>query len=166
MSKISKKEWIRTLKFLFFSVSAGVIQIVSFTLLDLIPNFDYVFKAYIALTLSVLWNFTLNRNFTFQSASNIPIAMLKTLGFYVIFAPLSIHLADIYLVKTLGWNEILVTACSMIINFVAEFLFQRFFVFGNSIDTNKRAQEKAKLEKKEENVQEKANDVQEERITL
>lgn len=150
--KINKTEVLRAIKFLLFSISAGVIQIVSFALLDLIPNLDYVIKAYIALTLSVVWNFTFNRNFTFQSAGNIPMAMLKTLCYYVVFAPLSIHLSDIYLVKTLGWNEILVTGCTMIINFVTEFLFQRFFVFGKSIDTNQRA--KTKAAKAEEDVKE------------
>ena len=135
MAKIEKKEWIRTLKFLLFSISAGVVQISSFSLMDLIPNFDYVFKSYIAITLSVVWNFTINRKLTFRSINNVKVAMLKTLCFYIVFAPLSIHLADIYLVKTLGWNEILVTLCTMIINFVTEFLFQRFFVYGKSVDS-------------------------------
>ncbi len=135
MAKIEKKEWIRTLKFLFFSISAGIIQFASFALMDLIPNFEYRIKAYIALTLSVLWNFTVNRKFTFQSANNVKIAMLKTICFYIVFAPLSIELADIYLVKTLQWNELLVTACTMVLNFVTEFLYQRFFVYGKSVDT-------------------------------
>lgn len=135
MNQEKKKEYIRALKFLFFSISAGVIQFVSFALMDLIPNFDYVIKAYIALTLSVVWNFTFNRKFTFKSVNNVPIAMLKTLGYYVVFAPLSIHLADIYLVKTLMWNELLVTGCTMLINLVTEFLFQRYFVYGKSVDS-------------------------------
>lgn len=135
MAKIEKKEWIRSLKFLFFSISAGIVQFASFALMDLIPNFEYRIKAYIALVLSVLWNFTINRKYTFQSANNVKIAMLKTLCFYIVFAPLSIELADIYLVKTLMWNELLVTACLMIINFVTEFLYQRFFVYGKSVDT-------------------------------
>ena len=146
MNKEKKKELLRVLKFTLFSISAGVIQFVSFALLDLIPNLDYVIKAYIALTLSVLWNFTFNRKFTFQSASNVPVAMLKTLGYYVIFAPLSIHLGDMYLVKTLLWDELIVTAVTMIINFVTEFLFQRFFVFGKSIDTNEQAKKQAAKE--------------------
>ena len=139
-AKPDKKEVLRAIKFLLFSVSAGVIELVSFTLMDLIPNFDYVFKAFISLTLSVIWNFTLNREFTFKSANNVKIAMLKTLGYYIVFAPLSILLADMYLVKTLGWNEILVKAITMLVNFVTEFLFQRFFVYGKSVDTNARAQ--------------------------
>ncbi len=134
--KVERKELIRALKFLLFSVSAGVIQIGSFTIMDLaFANFSYVLKSYIAVILSVLWNFTFNRKFTFQSASNVPIAMIKTFCYYLVFAPLSIHLGDMYLVKTLGWNEILVQAITMVINFVTEFLYQRFFVFRNSIDT-------------------------------
>lgn len=136
MAKIEKKEIIRAIKFLLFSISAGVIQITSFTLMDLFTGWDYVLKSYISVTLSVLWNFTFNRKFTFKSASNVPIAMAKTFAFYLIFAPLSIHLGDLYLVKTLGWNEILIQAITMLLNFVAEFLYQRFFVFRNSIDTN------------------------------
>ena len=136
MAKIEKKEVLRVVKFLLFSISAGVIQITSFTLMDLFTGWDYVLKSYISVTLSVLWNFTFNRKFTFKSAANVPIAMIKTFAFYIVFAPLSIHLGDLYLVKTLGWNEILIQAITMLLNFVAEFLYQRFFVFRNSIDTN------------------------------
>ena len=135
MESQKKKEIIRAIKFLLFSISAGAIQIISFTIMDLFTDMDYVLKSYIALTLSVLWNFTFNRKFTFKSASNVPVAMLKTLGYYVVFAPLSIHLGDLYLVKTLGWNEIIIQAITMVIIFVTEFLFQRFFVFGKSLDT-------------------------------
>lgn len=138
----NKKEFWRIIKFALFSISAGVIQFGSFALLDLLTNIPYVFKAYISLILSVVWNFTFNRKFTFKSANNVPIAMLKTLGYYVVFAPLSIHLGDIYLVKTLCLNELLITAITMIINFVTEFLFQRFFVFGKSLDTNNLANKK------------------------
>ncbi len=148
-----KKEIFRAVKFLIFSISAGIIEIVSFTLLDLIPSFGYVLKAYVSLSLSVLWNFTLNRKFTFQSANNVPIAMLKTLGYYVVFAPLSIHLADMYLVQTLGWNEILVKFVTMLVNFVTEFIFQRLVVYGKSVDTNERA--KAKVQAEEQNTNEK-----------
>ena len=142
MAKIEKKEIIRAIKFLLFSISAGVIQITSFTLMDLFTGWDYVLKSYISVTLSVLWNFTFNRKFTFKSASNVPIAMAKTFAFYLVFAPLSIHLGDLYLVKTLGWNEILIQAITMLLNFVAEFLYQRFFVFRNSIDTNIKNKDK------------------------
>ncbi len=129
-----KKEFWRAVKFTLISISAGVIQLGSFALMDLFID-NYVLKSYVALTLSVVWNFTINRNFTFKSVASVPIAMLETLGYYAVFGPLSIHLADLYLVKTLGWNEILVQGMTMIINFVTEFLFQRLVVYRNSCDT-------------------------------
>ena len=150
---MDKKELWRVVKFVLFSISAGIIDLGSFALLDLIGGLGYVAKAYISITLSVIWNFTLNRKFTFQSANNVPIAMLKTLGFYVVFAPLSIHLADLYLVQTLGWNEIIVKGVTLIINFVTEFLFQRFVVFSKSLDTNERA-----LSKTQNNAESKITD--------
>lgn len=134
MEKQRVKEYLRALKFTIISISAGIVQIGSFSLMDLFID-SYILKSYIALTLSVLWNFTINRKLTFKSVANVPIAMLKTLGYYVVFAPLSIHLADMYLVKELGWNEILVQGISMLINFVTEFLFQRFVVYGKTCDT-------------------------------
>ena len=142
MQNGKRKELIRVIKFILFSASAGIIQFGSFAIMNAVTNWSYVLKAYISLTLSVLWNFTFNRKFTFQSANNVPIAMLKTLAYYVVFAPLSIHLGDIYLVKTLGVNELLITAITMIVNFVTEFLYQRFLVFGKSLDTNKNAKSK------------------------
>ncbi len=136
MATISKKEWLRSLKFLLFSISAGIVQMGSFALMSIfLDDTYYRLKSYIAIVLSVVWNFTINRKLTFKSANNVKIAMLKTLCFYIVFAPLSIELGDLYLVKTLGWNEFLVMLCSMIINFITEFLYQRFFVYGNSVDT-------------------------------
>lgn len=141
MTDTRKKELIRAIKFLLFSTSAGIIQIGSFALMDILTAWDYVLKSYISVTLSVLWNFTFNRRFTFKSASNVPIAMAKTFVYYLVFAPLSIHLGDLYLVKTLGWNEILIQAITMLVNFVTEFLYQRFFVFKNSLDTIEKKHE-------------------------
>ena len=133
---MNKKELWRAAKFTLFSASAGLIEIGSFTLLNEFTGLSYWPCYLIALTLSVLWNFTLNGNFTFKSASNVPVAMLKVACYYLVFTPLSTWLGD-YLVETLGWNEYLVTALNMVINFVTEFLYQRFFVFGKSIDTKK-----------------------------
>lgn len=130
----SMKEFWRTVKFTLFSLSAGIIQIVSFTLLTNLTPLPYEARYLIALVLSVLWNFTLNRKFTFQSAANVPIAMLKVAGYYLVFTPLSTLLGG-FLVDTLGWNDYLVTILNMILNFVTEYLFDRFFVFGDSIDT-------------------------------
>ena len=135
------KEFWRVIKFTLFSISAGLIEIGTFTLLNEIAHLPYWVSYLIALTLSVLWNFTLNRKYTFQSAANVPAAMAKVALFYLIFTPLSTGLEH-YLTMNLGWNEYLVTALNMVINFVTEFLYQRFFVFGNSIDTNQQAAQK------------------------
>ncbi len=134
---MDKKEIIRTLKFVGFSISAGVIEFLTFTALTELTPLPYWPRYLIALVLSVIWNFTLNRKFTFQSANNVPAAMAKVLGYYCVFTPLSTllgsHLAEA------GWNEYLVTALNMVLNFVTEYLFDRFVVFRNSIDTNDRA---------------------------
>lgn len=135
---MNKKELWRALKFLFFSVSAGLIQIGSFALLNELSGWPYWPSYLISLTLSVLWNFTLNRKFTFQSAANVPVAMLKVLGYYLVFTPVSTLLGN-YLAEGLFWNAYLVEILMMVLNFVTEFLFQRFFVFGKSMDTNGRA---------------------------
>ena len=129
-----KKEALRAVKFTLFSISAGLIQIGTFTLLNELLHLPYWLSYLIALVLSVLWNFTLNRKFTFQSAANVPVAMLKVAAYYAVFTPLSTLLEHL-LTMELGWNEYLVTAINMVLNFVTEFLYQRFFVFGRSIDT-------------------------------
>ncbi len=145
MSDSRKQELMRTLKFLVFSISAGVIQILSFTLMnEFLGGWWGYWPSYlISLVLSVLWNFTFNRRFTFKSASNVPIAMLKVFAFYAVFTPLSTLLGD-YLVKTVGWNEYLVTVMNMVINLILEFLYQRFFVFKTTMDTNDLAAKKTK----------------------
>ena len=128
-----KKELLRSLKFTLFSISAGVIQILSFTLLFELLHLEEWLCNLISLALSVLWNFTLNRKYTFQSAANVPIAMLLTAAFYVVFAPLSSWWTKA--LTDIGWNAYLVEGLTMVSNFVLEFLFQRFVVFRNSIDT-------------------------------
>ena len=134
MSSEKTKELVRFVKFALFSASAGLIEIGVFTLLNELTGLPYWLCYLTALICSVLWNFTLNRNFTFKSASNVPVAMLKVACFYLVFTPLSTVLEH-FLTTGLGWNEYLVTAINMIINFVTEFLYQRFFVFRDSIDT-------------------------------
>lgn len=145
MANEKKKETVRVIKFVFFSISAGLIEIVAFTLLNELMKWPYWPCYLIALVLSVLWNFTLNRKFTFQSANNVPIAMLKVAAFYAVFTPATTILGD-YLAETLGWNEYLVTGMNMACNFVTEYLYDRFVVFGKSLDTNKAALEKEKRE--------------------
>ena len=131
------KEFLRVVKFTLFSISAGLIEMGAFALLNELLHLPYWLSYLVALVLSVLWNFTLNRNFTFHSAANIPIAMLKVAAYYAVFTPLS-TLGGNYLAEDLGWNGYLVTAINMVLNFVTEFLYQRYFVFGKSIDTKKK----------------------------
>ena len=130
------KEFMRAIKFTFFSISAGLIQIGAFTLLNELLRLPYWLSYLVALVLSVLWNFTLNRRYTFKSAANVPVAMLKVAAFYVVFTPLSTALEHWY-TAGLGWNEYLATGANMLLNFVTEFLYQRFYVFGKSIDSRK-----------------------------
>ena len=132
-----KKELMRSVKFLLFSVSAGIIQIASFTLLEELTPAPHWLAYLVSLVLSVLWNFTFNRKFTFHSAGNIPVAMTKVALFYLVFTPLSTWWTDA--LTGAGVNEYLVLAGTMIVNFVTEFLYDRFFVFGKTIDTDGKA---------------------------
>ena len=132
---VKAKEIIRTLKFVLFSAGAGIIQTVTFTLLNEFVTDKYWYAYLPALVLSVLFNFTVNRKFTFKSANNVPIAMLKVAAYYVVFTPLSTWWGDIMAEDWL-WNEYLVLAVTMSINLSTEFLYQKFVVFRNSIDTN------------------------------
>ncbi|MBQ3727946.1 MAG: GtrA family protein [Spirochaetales bacterium] len=129
-----KDELTRTIKFTLFSISAGLVQILSFTLMNELLDLPYWPCYLTALILSVIWNFTLNRKFTFKSANNVPVAMMKVLGYYAVFTPLSTIFGN-WLAEDLLWNEYLVTILNMIINFVTEYLFDRFVVFGRSIDS-------------------------------
>lgn len=142
---MNRKEILRSLKFLLFSLSAGIIELGAFSLLNELTAWSYWPCYLIALVLSVLWNFTLNRRYTFQSASNVPKAMALVFAFYCVFTPLSTLLGN-YLAEGLHWNEYLVTAINMIANFVLEFLYDRFVVFRDSLDTNSVAKRKEKRE--------------------
>ncbi len=135
------KELIRAVKFTLFSISAGLIEMGTFALLNELLHLPYWVSYIAALVLSVLWNFTLNRKFTFRSAANVPLAMLKVAAYYAVFTPLTAWLEHLLTVG-LGWNEYLVTAINMVLNFVTEFLYQRFFVFGKTIDTKQTGKEK------------------------
>ena len=132
--KEKNKELIRTIKFVLFSISAGVIQILSFALLNELMSWPYWPSYLISLSLSVLWNFTLNRRFTFKSANNVPIAMLQTAGFYLVFTPLSAWLGQ--LAADAGFPGLLVEALTMVANFVLEFLFFKFVVFRDGKKSN------------------------------
>lgn len=144
---MKNKELLRTIKFALFSVSAGIIEMIAFSILNELCNWPYWPCYLIALVLSVLWNFTLNRKYTFQSANNVPVAMCKVAIFYLVFTPLS-TIGGNYLAETIGWNEYLVTILNMACNFVTEYIYDRLVVFGKTIDTNDIAKKKAAEEKK------------------
>ena len=130
------KEILRFFKFTLFSVSAGLVEIAVFTLLNELSGWSYWPCYLIALVASVVWNFTLNRKFTFKSAANVPVAMLKVLAYYAVFTPLSTWLGH-WLSDTLAWNEYLVTLLNMLLNFATEYPYQKFVVFAGSIDSKK-----------------------------
>jgi len=151
MQKEKKEEIFRVVKYVLFSASAGVIQTLAFTLLNEIVKWPYWPCYLIALVLSVLWNFTLNRTFTFQSATNVPRAMLMVAGYYCVFTPLSTWWGEALTLA--GWNEYIVLFGTMAVNLTTEFLFWRLVVYKNSINTNaiaKRRQAKEEAELQEE----------------
>ena len=144
--KKNLKEWFRALKFGLISVSAGIIQIGLFTLLNELLLWNYWVAYLLSLLASIIWNFTINRRITFKSSNNIKIAMLLVLLFYAIFTPVSTILGS--LAESNGVNEYIVLAITMIANFVLEFLYTRFVVYRNSCDTAISKEEKEKLEVK------------------
>ena len=133
----------QAVKFVLFSMSAGLIQAGVFAFLhDVVRAFgqSYWPSYLIALVCSVLWNFTLNRNFTFRSAANVPLAMIKIGIYYAIFTPLSTWWGDA--LERIGWNAYLILILTMFVNLVTEFCVYKFLVFRNSEDTLKRKGEK------------------------
>ena len=156
--KEKRAEFWKTVKFLLFSLSAGAIEFCSFWFMtSCIPHPVFMDAQYkwvpltISLALSVIWNFTFNRKFTFQSANNVPIAMLKVLAYYLVFGPLSIGFVQLYLIDYLKLEkwELLLKIAVMFVNLVTEFLYQRWFVFGKSIDTNDIAKKRLAKEEQE-----------------
>ncbi|MFA5006917.1 MAG: GtrA family protein [Candidatus Izemoplasmatales bacterium] len=150
MEQQKKQEIVRSLKYVMFAASAGLIQIGSFAILTEWTGLPYWPRYLIALALSIVWNFTFNRRFTFKSATDVGPAMVKAFAFYVFFTPASTILGE-YLVGDLFWNDYLVTGINMLLNFVLEFLYQRFYVFRDSIDSNDLAMKaRTKAEQKHE----------------
>ena len=127
------KEVIRAIKFTIISISAGIIQIGTFSLMYELLSWDYWVSYLISLLLSIIWNFTINRKITFKSANNIKVAMLLVLAFYVVFTPVSTLLG--HLATENGANGFVVEIITMVANFVLEFLYTRFVVYRNSCDT-------------------------------
>lgn len=122
----------QAVKFTLFSISAGIIQICSFALIELFIK-DYWIPYIISLVLSILWNFTLNRRYTFKSAANVPIAMAKVFGFYLVFTPVSTYLGS--LAESVGINDFIILIVTMLSNFVLEFLFCKFVVYRGKENT-------------------------------
>ena len=137
---MKKSEVFRTIKFVLFSISAGVIQIVSFAFFYDVLHWAEWLAYLVALILSVLWNFTFNRRYTFRSDGNVARAMLLVALFYCVFTPLSTGLEHV-LAGMWGWNAYLVTIINMTLNLITEFLYQRFVVYRNSMDTNALAKD-------------------------
>lgn len=134
----------QVVKFTLFSISAGLIQVAAFTLMETVFHLPYWPSYLTALVLSVLWNFTFNRLYTFRSDASVGRSMLLVALFYAVFTPVSTWWGHV--LTTAGWNDFLVLAITMAVNFVTEFLYQRFVVYRNRIDTNdvaRRANEKA-----------------------
>ena len=127
-----KNEILQAIKFTLFSISAGAIQIASFAILEIFIK-TYWIPYLVSLLLSIIWNFTLNRKFTFKSAANVPIAMAKVLGFYLVFTPLSTYLGN--LAEQAGAHDFLILALTMLSNFVLEFLFCKFVVYRGQENT-------------------------------
>lgn len=141
MDKQKRQEILRFIKFTLFSLSAGIIEILVFTLLNELTPWGYWACYLPALVLSVVWNYTLNRRYTFRSDCSYTRQLLMALLFYAVFTPVSTLGGD-YLADTLGWNEYLVTAINMIANFVLEFLYDKYVVFRGLVDTNEVARRK------------------------
>ena len=140
----NNKELMRTIKFVLFSASAGIIETLAMILCEEVIKIPGHYICYtIALVLSVLWNFTFNRRFTFQSASNVPKAMFLVFLFYVPFAPFTIWMEHA-LSDVRGWNEYVVLAINMALNLSLEYLWDNFVVYRDSKDTNDLAQKKKK----------------------
>ena len=129
-----KKDLLQALKFTMFSISAGAVQIGSFALLEIFIK-DYWIPYLVSLVLSIVWNFTLNRKYTFKSAANVPIAMAKVFGFYLVFTPLSTYLGN--MAEGSGANDFVILIVTMLANFVLEFLFCKFVVYRGMEDTLK-----------------------------
>ena len=137
---MNKKELWMSIKFTLFSISAGVIQLLSFTIIyEWLHCLTWWPSYLLSVILSVIWNFTFTRKLTFKSANNVPKAMTLVLAYYLVFIPISVFGGNA-LESLWGSNYgILVTILMMIINFITEFIWDRFVVFRNSIDTNNYA---------------------------
>ena len=141
------KETIRAIKFVIISASAGLVEIGLFALLTEFTGLPYWPRYLAALIASVLWNFTINRRYTFKSTKNVPRAMAMVFAFYLVFTPATTLLGD-YLADTLLWNDYLVTGINMLLNLTLEYLYDTFVVYRGDMDNNDIAAKERTKEKK------------------
>ena len=66
----------QVVKFTLFSISAGLIQVAAFTLMETVFHLPYWPSYLTALVLSVLWNFTFNRRYTFRSDASVGLSLI------------------------------------------------------------------------------------------
>ena len=143
-----RKGVMQFIKYALCAASAGIIQIVLFSILQavipsngktihfIVEDMDLVtfIATTVALCASILWNFTFNRKFTFKDAGNVPKAMILAFLFYVPFYPFQtwyVHTIKSLLVEAIGTDGagIIAEGTVMIINFALEFMWQKFVVF-------------------------------------
>jgi putative flippase GtrA len=146
--KNNRREIVREIKFVLISISAGIVEIAVFALLNEFTGLKYWPCYLTALIASVLWNFTINRRYTFKSAKNVPRAMAMVFAFYLVFTPATTVLGN-YLAETLHWNEYLVTGINMALNLTLEYLYDTFVVYRGDMDNNDNADRERKKEKEE-----------------
>lgn len=132
---MKNKNLLQVIKFTLFSASAAIVQLVSFALLHDVLHLDgYLFSYLPSLILSVLWNFTFNRRYTFRSDGNVKRAMLLVALYYVCFILLTGWWSKE--LEVLGVHDWLIEIINMAFNFVTEFLYQKFIVYRGTEDTN------------------------------
>lgn len=130
---MKKESFFQMLKFTLFSVSAGIVQVVSFAIFNELFHWVYWPSYLTSLVLSIIWNFTFNRRYTFKSAANVPVAMLKLFGFYAVFTPLSTWIG--HMAEAAGINDYIILIITMLSNFVLEFLFSKLIIYRNQENT-------------------------------
>jgi len=146
---MKNKELVRTIKFVIVSASAGIVELLVFTAMNELTGLKYWPCYLTALVCSVLWCFTINRRYTFQSAKNVPKAMAMVFAFYIVFTPATTILGN-YLAETLHWNEYLVTGINMALNLSLEYLYDTFVVYRNDMDNNDVAKKKQDREQEKQ----------------
>lgn len=144
--KEKKATLFQAIKYFCCAASAGAIQLISFTILQLVikdptkmwfmteTDVGTFVPTTIALALSIIWNFTLNRKFTFKDAGNVPKAMALAFLFYVPFYPFQTwYVATVKPALGAYMNidlaGVIAEGTVMLINGILEFCWQKFVVF-------------------------------------